>query len=400
MKTIKVSRSAFYSFSFLFGIYTILLGLLAFAIVLDDKTTFDEFQTFLFLNFIATIMFGFFAYKMKIVLKLNEIQVFDNRIEIIYKKSKDVILFQDIKRFEVSKSKYKTISCEIHTDLQSFNFNHQTIQYGQMNFFVEALYKSRPDLLENGIFAEVRAKHSVVPGNSAISFMIAAVALILTFAYFGYVFQSNKYYFKGFSDFILGSEYGFYGVILFPFVMASFFLSSAQKKITVKITESLKKNPSKSIQEEAFSRSVLYKAFGTVSIVFMVYFSLFFKFDVNLLSYIDSNVDIPYMNLKADDSVWVDLRYSCEDCNLKLNLGARIAYGFKNSPRLGIIVGLPQEQVVINVDKKSRRLASAELVIVPSGEFAVHTGESDQQVRLIPQKFIRGKVLKKLSDFF
>lgn len=335
-------------------------------------------------------------------LAISKVQVYSDRIFIERGKEKINILFNEIT--EIKSTVNKNIGGWFKVILKNKKSYRFTIVLERVDYVIDGIIKFNPLLLPDDVYKKLR-KNLILSDhgwaryydlfqkeNIAIAFLhLFIIPLVLLIAM----------YFKQRSEFLIHNpfEYFFvtsFFVMVFLGVLWTIFPFLAFRSIDKNAIKRIDENPNNKIRDSKYEVKIYKKLLPAYLTTLVIFFGVIYQLDLNTISVSFLRSDAKYLNVKADETLWVDKKYNCLECKHKLNMGDII---ITNGSLIGKIVAMPKDQISLNdQNKEGRYIASTQEKEVPPDSLAIQT-YGGETILLVNINNIRGKISKVFPAF-
>ncbi len=326
----------------------------------------------------------------------RELNLFDDHMEIAQTKSK------------IEKYEFKEIR-KIATwpgSLFKIHFNDgRSIVLGSMiersDYIWERLFEARPDLIQKEKFNSKRTKiiqydhhqkrREFFWKHRGLDFLHWAFLPVL-FVGLSFIIQTQQieihqptvYFFR------------LAMISILVVIMSAFIFSFTLKKMVFdpRLRKQLINNSDYKLRDTSFEKSVWSKTKVWQFAFSVLLFAYVLKNDLNLYSITKIKHDVSVANHKKGETVVVDNRYNCVNCNFKVQEGDIIVFA---KGYIGEVLAIEGEKIayISGGNSESRSIASSvPSYEIPPRHIAVKTGKSEEPIVIVKVDELIGKVKK------
>jgi hypothetical protein len=335
-------------------------------------------------------------------LAISKIQAYPEHLFIERGSEKTTIPYADIA--EIKSAINKNIGGWFTIILKNKKSYRFTIVLERVDYIIDSIIKFNPALMPQEQYKKLR-KHLILADHgwarlydlinikqlknySLYFFLLPAFFIALV-----YLKQSSEFFIMHPLPLVLLTAFfttTFLGLLLmiFPSIIFAILDKHTAKR--------LEENPNNKSRDIVYELQFYKKLIPSYIALLLIFFGVIYKFDLNTVAMCSLSKNTQYLNLAANEILWVDTRFNCVNCKFSVKKDDVV---ITSDSIVGKVIGLPKEMVFLsNQEKDGRYIASSEEKEIPKESLAILT-KNGKVTRLIDIKIIHGKITKDFNWF-
>jgi hypothetical protein len=194
--------------------------------------------------------------------------------------------------------------------------------------------------------------------------------------------------------FFLGATFG---IFLAVWTLAITFAITLNWMIDLPTLERLVDRPNEDRRDIERESEIFRDALPIYLFVLFSLLGVYNRFDLNTLSRTEVSADVPHLDLREGDRLWIDGRANCLQCRHALRQGDRILFNRDDSVVLGKLVALPGDPVPTVGGALGIRVPASDSPRVPPGKIVARSNPNGDLDQLVDLRDVRGRAEEDLA---